>query len=81
MLVIDAALFAALVPLSSLFLCPLKMKDDLIELSDFEPSKERSAPGWISKDVGGLTFPSNGRGSIGFGIKMLLPLPSSDSGC
>jgi hypothetical protein len=78
---IDVALSAALVPLSSLFLYPLKMKDDPIELNDFECSEERSAPGWTVKAVGGLILPCNGSGSIGLGIKMLSPSPSSDNTC
>jgi hypothetical protein len=81
MLVIDVALSAALVLLSSLFLCPLKMKDDLMELKDFESSEERPAPGWTVKAVGGLILLCNGSGSIGLGIKRLSPSPSSDSSC
>jgi hypothetical protein len=78
---IDVALSAALVPLSSLFLYPWKKKDDLMELKDFESSEERYAPGWTVKAVGGLILPCNGGGSIGLGIKMLSPSPSSDSSC
>jgi len=78
---IDVAFSVTLVLLSSLFLSPLKMKDDLIELRDFESSEERSASGWTVKVVGGLILPCNGSGSIGLGIKMLSPLPSSDNPC
>ena len=39
------------------------------------------ASGWTVKVVGGLILPCNGSGSIGLGIKMLSPLPSSDNTC